>query len=232
MCHLHRKLALSLLAAILLFCGSLVHAALIKGIYITQSTLENTAYLSYLIERAKAVGIDTFVVDLNRPSKKYRTNIGLLKQNNITYVARIVIFPNGGTPAEVTSEAYWEKKYTLVQDAIAYGAEEIQLDYIRYNTKQPASHQNAKDIFKIIQWYKDRLIAQNIPLQVDVFGISSFGEAVNIGQNIKLFSKSVDTICPMVYPSHYARGFIGFQNPGAHPYEVVKYSIIYNYSWC
>src|SRR3990167_1787240 len=105
MCHLHRKLALSLLAAILLFCGSLVHAALIKGIYITQSTLENTAYLSYLIERAKAVGIDTFVVDLNRPSKKYRTNIGLLKQNNITYVARIVIFPNGGTPAEVTSEA-------------------------------------------------------------------------------------------------------------------------------
>src|SRR3990167_365676 len=222
MCHLHRKLALSLLAAILLFCSSFAHAALVKGIYITQSTLENRAYLSYLIERAKAVGIDTFIVDLERPSKKYRANIVLLKQNNITYVARIVMFPNGGTPAEISSEAYWEKKYNLVQDAIAYGAEEIQLDYIRYNTKQPASRQNAQNIFKVIQWYKDRLIAQNIPLQVDVFGISSFGEAVNIGQNIKLFSKSVDTICPMVYPSHYEP----YLEHAVRPYQTVHHSLM------
>ena len=29
----------------------------------------------------------------------------------------------------------------------------------------------------------------------------------------------------MVYPSHYINGFIGFQNPAGHPYEVVKYSM-------
>jgi len=29
----------------------------------------------------------------------------------------------------------------------------------------------------------------------------------------------------MVYPSHYAPGFIGYKNPAAYPYEVVKYSV-------
>ena len=29
----------------------------------------------------------------------------------------------------------------------------------------------------------------------------------------------------MVYPSHYAKGFLGYENPALYPYEVVKYSI-------
>jgi hypothetical protein len=185
---------------ILFFHGGNVNAALIKGIYITQSTLENTTYINYLIERSKKVGIGTFIVDLDQPSKRYANNIQLLKNNHISYVARITMFPGGGTREQVRSESYWQKKYQLVQHALAYGANEIQLDYIRYNTKQAPSSQNAKDVLKVIQWFKDRV---NVPLQIDVFGISSFGESKYIGQSIKLFSSSVDVICPMVYPSHY-----------------------------
>src|SRR3989344_3745069 len=29
----------------------------------------------------------------------------------------------------------------------------------------------------------------------------------------------------MVYPSHYANGFLGYKNPANYPYEVVKYSM-------
>jgi len=29
----------------------------------------------------------------------------------------------------------------------------------------------------------------------------------------------------MVYPSHYESGFLGYENPAAHPYEVIKYSL-------
>ena len=29
----------------------------------------------------------------------------------------------------------------------------------------------------------------------------------------------------MVSPSHYASGFLGYQNPALYPYEVVKYSL-------
>jgi hypothetical protein len=180
--------------------GNVSAAPLTKGIYITQSTLENTTYINYLIDRSKKVGIRTFIVDLEKPSARYQKNIQLLKNNNISYVARITMFPGGGTPEQIHSQSYLQKKYQLIQHALAYGANEIQLDYIRYNTKQAPSSQNAKDILRIIQWLKDRV---NVPLQIDVFGVTSFGEAKYIGQNIKLFSSSVDVICPMVYPSHY-----------------------------
>ena len=34
-----------------------------------------------------------------------------------------------------------------------------------------------------------------------------------------------DYIDPMVYPSHYINGFIGYNKPATHPYEVVKYAM-------
>lgn len=206
MCKQTARLALTALLSLFAFLFSnlaLADGEPVKGIYITQTTVEDTPYFRYLINQAKAVGINTFVVDLELPSKRYQRNIELLKVNHINYVARITIFPNGGTPEQVESQAYWEKKYRLINYAIGYGADEIQLDYIRYNTKQKPSQENAENILKVIAWYKNKLREQHIPLQVDVFGISSFGESKYIGQNLMLFSQSVDTICPMVYPSHY-----------------------------
>jgi hypothetical protein len=193
----------------------------VKGIYVTQWNLENTTFLNYLIKRAKAAGIDTFVVDLELPSKRYQQNVALLKQNNIQYVARIIMFPGGGTATQIKNPEVWQKKYRLVKQAIDWGANQIQLDYIRYNTKQKPSQENAKDVLKIISWYKNKLSGQNIPLQVDVFGIASFGESKYIGQNIKLFSQSVDAICPMVYPSHYTP----FSYHVKKPYETVYGSL-------
>lgn len=178
-------------------------SAFVKGIYVTQNTLEDAEYLMYLIKNAKSVGISTFVVDMDVPRARYQRNLQLLKENNIRYVARVVMFPDGGTYEQIHSEQYWEKRYRLVKAAVDFGAAEIQLDYIRYSSRQPASPQNSKDIHTIIGWFKNRLAADKIPLQIDVFGIASFGEEKHIGQNIKLFSQTVDTICPMVYPSHY-----------------------------
>ncbi|MEO8401287.1 MAG: putative glycoside hydrolase [Gammaproteobacteria bacterium] len=210
---------LSLLLAVLVSPAS---AALTKGIYLTQETLEDTTYLKYLIKHAKASGINTFIIDMEIPSKRYQQNIALVKENDIKYVARITVFPGGGTPSQIDSMAHREKKYNLIKAALGYGANEIQLDYIRYNTKQPASSQHAVNINKIIQWYKDRLVAQKIPLQVDIFGIASFGEEKHIGHNIKLFSSTVDAICPMVYPSHYSP----FPKHFATPYQTVYDSLV------
>jgi hypothetical protein len=192
-----------------------------RGIYVTQYSLENTPFFNNLIKHSKAAGIDTFVVDLEKVDKKYEQNIALLKENNINYVARIIMFPGGGTPAQINDPSVWQRKYKLVQQAIAWGASQIQLDYIRYNTKQKPSPENAKHILAIIQWYKNKISGQNIPLQVDVFGIASFGESKYIGQNIKLFSQTVDAICPMVYPSHY----VPFPDHFKHPYDTVYDSL-------
>lgn len=202
--------------------STLANAGMPKGIYIAQATMEDTKYITYLIERSKKVGITSFVVDLELPSKKYQKNIGLLKKNNITYIARIIMFPGGGTPEQIASEAYREKKHKLVETALSYGAEQIQLDYIRFNSQQPASSKHAIIIKKIIESFKNRLAAKKIPLQVDVFGITAFGEEKHIGQSIPLFASHIDAVCPMVYPSHYEP----FQYHFDRPYKTVYESLI------
>lgn len=218
------KLITILASCFLLFTISLFNIASadsIKGIYISQTTLENTKFFKYLIENAKATGINTFVVDLDIPSKLYQKNISLLKDNNIAYIARIVMFPGGGTPQQIESEERWKRKYKLVAAAVEYGAQSVQLDYIRYNTRSGSSPEHAKNIDKIVRWYRDQLAQLKVPLEIDVFGIASFGEETHIGQSIALLSQSVDAICPMVYPSHYTP----FSEHFKTPYETVYNSL-------
>ncbi len=216
------KLALLCLSPLLLtLYGSLAYAGLVKGIYITQPNLENTPFLMRLITQSKQVGINTFVVDLEKPSKKSQQNLALVKENNITYVARIVVFSNGGEVNQVTDKGIWEKRLNLINHAVSYGADEIQLDYIRYNTKQKASAQNSQNVFKVIQFFKDQLAGKNIPLQVDVFGITSFGPEQHIGQDLKLISQTVDAICPMVYPSHFEPYVHHAETPYATIYDAM-----------
>lgn len=207
-----------LLTFLLLFQATQANA-MTKGIYINQGTIENTKYITYLIERSKKTGIKTFIVDLERLTPNYAKNIRLIKESGISYVARIVVFPDGGKPEQVRSEAYWNKRYKLVQEAVALGADQIQLDYIRYSSKQPPSPKNAYDILKIINWFQAKT---SVPLQIDVFGISSFGPSKYIGQDIKLFANSVEAICPMVYPSHYEP----FKKHAVTPYETVYSSLM------
>jgi hypothetical protein len=225
MCRQHTKLALLILLALVTVTLNVARAAstdsLVKGIYLTQETVEDTKYLKYLIEHAKAVGISTFVVDLEIPSSLYARNIKLLKENGITYVARVIVFPQGGKPGQIESPVYWEKRYHLIATAVSYGAQQIQLDYIRYNTRQPASGNNAKNIFRVVQYFDDKLKPQGIPLQADVFGISSYGESKHIGQNLRLMAQSVDALCPMVYPSH----FEPFRVHAVSPYQTIYLSL-------
>src|SRR5688572_23637766 len=83
----------------------------IKGIYISQQTLEDRKYLQYLIKRSVQTGINTFVIDLNFVSHSYEKNIMLVKNAGITYVARIVVFPFGSDRHKMRSEAYWMTRY-------------------------------------------------------------------------------------------------------------------------
>lgn len=207
-----RKIFFVLLGFLMLASNAM--ALSVQGIYITSSTMENKDYLTYLIKRAKETGINTFVVDVDGPSKLYRANIPLLKQNGIHYVARIVVFPQGGTPERIKSLEYRQSKMNLISLALEYGAEQIQLDYIRYNTAQGKSEQHAVDIHNVIHWFNERI---SVPMQVDVFGITSFGPENHIGQNDRLIAEDVEALCPMDYPSH----FQPFAFHSSRPYETI-----------
>ena len=59
----------------------------------------------------------------------------------------------------------------------------------------------------------------------DVFGVTTAGGDVGIGQVWKRFIDVVDVALPMVYPSHYWTGSYGEQFPNARPYEIITASI-------
>lgn len=192
-----------------------------KGIYLTQYTLEQPAKLDYLIREAKAAGINTFVIDHEYPSSKYAPAIAKVKAAGFKYIVRVVVFTDGGNAEQVRSQAHWEEKLKFVNEGIKAGANAVQLDYIRYSSKMPANPQHAKDIYQTIRWFKTKINAQGVPMEIDIFGEVSYYPSMHIGQDIKMFADSVDGVNPMVYPSHYWP----FEKYSAEPYKTINNSL-------
>lgn len=192
-----------------------------RGIYLTQYMLENPAKLDYFIKNSKESGINTFIIDHEYYSSRYAPAIAKVKAAGFKNVARIVVFSDGGNAQQIHSQAHWEDKLKLATDAIKAGADAIQLDYIRYSSKEPANPQHAKDVYQIIKWFKERINAQNVPMEIDIFGEVSYYPSMHIGQDIKMFADSVDGVNPMVYPSH----FWPYQKYSAEPYKTINNSL-------
>ncbi|MFH1582461.1 MAG: putative glycoside hydrolase [bacterium] len=128
----------------------------------------------------------------------------------------------------------WDYNVAIAKEALKLGFDEINFDYVRFPSdgdlndmgfplwdRSIPKHLVLKEFFKYLR--------QEIPddkLSIDLFGLSavSFND-FGVGQIIEDAFEYFDYVCPMVYPSHYAEGFLGYQNPAEYPYEVVKYSI-------
>lgn len=192
-----------------------------KGIYLTQYVLENPEKLNYLIRNSKETGINTFVIDHDYYSSHYAPAIAKVKAAGIKYVVRIVVFSDGGNTQQIHSKEHWEAKYKFIEDAIKAGADAVQLDYIRYSSKSPANPQHAKDVYEIIKWFKTKINAAHIPMEIDIFGEVSYYPSMHIGQDIQMFADSVDGVNPMVYPSH----FWPYQKYSAAPYDTIRNSL-------
>ncbi len=192
-----------------------------KGIYLTQNTVENNVKINYFIKNAKKSGINAFVMDVKRQSSKYEAQVKRVKDNGIRFVARIVVFPGGGSIGQVRNKNAWQKPLKLAKYAVKLGADAIQLDYIRYKTSRAPSRQNVTDIYNVIQHFKANLPHTEIDLQIDVFGITASKPSYRIGQIPAAFTDLVDVICPMVYPSHYEP----YRYHSQRPYKTIKKSL-------
>lgn len=195
--------------------------AYVKGIYITSTMALYPNRISYFVKRSKKVGINTFVMDFYHSSKRYRQSVAILKKNGIHYVARIVVFPYGAHDHQVNSAKYRDKIWRRIKGAVEMGAQEIQLDYIRYKRSRHSSSENARKIYRVIQDYRQRLKGTGVKLQIDIFGIATIKPSRHIGQDPVLFANSVDAICPMVYPSHYEP----YRHHAVRPYSTVLESV-------
>lgn len=133
------------------------------------------------------------------------------------------------------SQEVWDYNINLAKDALLHGFDEINFDYVRFPSDGNASTMG----FPI--WNKKTLKSEVVKsffaytrsqmpsavLSVDLFGLTTVNkDDLGIGQNLENALLYFDYVCPMVYPSHYASGFLGFENPAEYPYWVVKYSML------
>jgi len=213
------KIILTLLLSLIFINQSF---AFTRGIYISQDTALDKAKMAYLIRESKKHGIDTFVIDVNGQGKSYAASVKNVIQQGIHYVARIVIFPHGGTHAQVTDKNIWAKRLNLAKYAVGLGATSIQLDYIRFQSSYPADPQKAKHILKVVEYFKNELSRYHVALQMDIFGIAALKPAHTIGQDAGALANVVNVFCPMVYPSHYEP----FREHAIHPYETILKSVV------
>lgn len=116
------------------------------------------------------------------------------------------------------------------------GFDEINFDYIRYpsdgNMKDidyrlvegQTRADNIENFFKFISTEIKK--EKNIPISADLFGLTTEAmDDMGIGQVWERALPYFDFLSPMVYPSHYASGYLGYKNPGQYPYEVIYKSI-------
>jgi hypothetical protein len=121
----------------------------------------------------------------------------------------------------------------LVKESLDLGADEINLDYVRYPVQNGLGNadfhlkekgMNKKEVIKAFAHRIHEITkAKHVPLSVDIFGVTATGIQADIdalGQDIGMLGPEVEALMPMVYPSHYDKGFYGWAEPGNHP-EIV-----------
>lgn len=134
-------------------------------------------------------------------------------------------------------QSVWQYDAAIAREVWRRGFDEVQFDYIRFPTdgKISSIHYPAWDgvepkrsvIKRFFSFVHDALVADGIPVSVDLFGYTvRLDESdLGIGQHTKDALPFVTAISPMVYPSHYYPGSYGFAKPAEHPGEVVAKSM-------
>ena len=217
-------------------------------------------YFSTQNETAIQVGYTLHQFDLEKVVQKcHDANIYVIARivcfKDPDYVAKFpdrAICDSSGNPLKFKNEGKeafaspydkrnWDYYISLAEEAIKYGVDEIQFDYVRFPTGGSTSGEKpyygqegtvpskAEAINRFLQTARIRLQdTYGIPVTADIFGIavtsSSDGEI--LGQDwATLGFTGIDSLCPMIYPSHYALGTIlngvKFDKPDKNPYDVM-----------
>lgn len=129
----------------------------------------------------------------------------------------------------------WDYIVDIAEEAASKGFNEIQFDYVRFptdgNTKiidygASAGKPKAEAIAEFLAYGRDRLSKKGVVVSADVFGlVTTAADDMHIGQHLESIARSVDVICPMVYPSHYGKGSYGVAEPDFEPYKIVNRSM-------
>jgi hypothetical protein len=123
----------------------------------------------------------------------------------------------------------------LAEEACELGFDEIQFDYVRFPSGATAQVTGQLDmtqdervgiITSFLGEARSLLAPMGCAVSADIFGIvASTADDQGLGQRPEELSAVTDALSPMVYPSHYSNGWLGFDDPNDHPYDVTADAI-------
>ena len=122
----------------------------------------------------------------------------------------------------------------MAEEAAKVGFDEINFDYIRFPakanlkfSKENTQENRVKAISIFLDSAKKRLQKYGVYISVDTYGNILWTKKGdnNIGQTVKSLAQHADYLAPMLYPSGFARGSFGKNNPSSYPFIVIYRSI-------
>ncbi len=135
-----------------------------------------------------------------------------------------------------SQQGVWEYNLAIAKEALALGFDEIQFDYMRYPSDGnlaslqyniPEDKTRSQVLGEFFKYLADNLAEAEI--SVDLFGLvtdnTNSEYDLGIGQRLTVAADHFDYISPMMYPSHYADGYLGLANPAANPGPVIAYGL-------
>jgi len=158
-----------------------------------------------------------------------RDDLAIRRSSGIIWTDRL-----GLAWVDPASKDVWDYNILIAKEAVEVGFDEINFDYIRFPSdgdlgdmtfpvwdRENSMSETIADFYKYL-----REELPDVIISADLFGLSTVSLSdLGIGQVIEDASLYFDYLSPMVYPSHYASGFLGYDAPAEYPYEVVKYSL-------
>ena len=136
---------------------------------------------------------------------------------------------------DVNAKPFWDYIVKISNASYGIGFDELNFDYIRF-----PSDGNMKDTFyswdegipkaealeRFYKYLSEALKPSGVVISADLFGmVTTNYDDLNIGQVLERALPYFDYIDPMVYPSHYPKGFNGYANVNEHSYDIVHFSM-------
>lgn len=189
-----------------------------KTYWLNPYNKENWQYIKDIITKSSEYGFDEIQLDYIRFSPY------LNQEDFIRYNPEFLIYKNS---INIISTAYSNQKNKYTYSIYDKISPEL------ISTSHVLSRNELLILFltEIANFTK----SLNIKLSVDVFGCvipGSFRDYLknskSLGQDYVEFSKIVDFISPMIYPSHYTQNSMKIKKPDLSPYNIIFKSMKYS----
>jgi hypothetical protein len=193
---------------------------------------KNSMTLDELVAEATERGVYTvgrFVVFKDHPLANGKPELGALRADGTVWIDGEDLAWSNPFKEEV-----WDYNIALAQELAALGFDEINFDYLRFPSdgnvgaivyeEESTLETRTAAITEFVKRMRQALDPYGLFVSADVFGLTIWvrpDSDMNIGQRVADIAPYLDYLAPMVYPSTFIPGNLGYDNPSAEPYGIV-----------